>query len=96
MTIGVIATVRISEGNGETFEALFEQQAEQVRKNEPANQLYRLFRSRTEPGVYTVMEIYENEDALKAHMGQPYMAENRPKIAPLLAGKTTFEIIDAC
>lgn len=67
MTIGVIARLKIAPGQEQPFEALFAEQAEQVRANEPANRLYRLFRDRAEPGGYIVMEIYDDEAALEAH-----------------------------
>ncbi|WP_334162532.1 putative quinol monooxygenase [Phenylobacterium sp.] len=95
MTIGVIARVKIAPGQEQAFEALFAEQAEQVRANEPANRLYRLFRDRAEPGGYIVMEIYDDEAALEAHRAAPHMLANRPRMAPLLGGKTVVEIYDA-
>ncbi|HWA63255.1 MAG TPA: putative quinol monooxygenase [Caulobacteraceae bacterium] len=95
MTIGVLATVTVAEGQGETFETLFAAQAAKVRANEPANRLYQLLRSRKTPGVYVVMEIYDDDAALDAHRASAHMAEGRPKIGPLLAGPTQVEVLDA-
>ena len=95
MTIGVIATVTVGEGHGETFEALFAAQAEKVRANEPGNRLYQLCRSRRTPGVYVVLELYDDDKALEAHRASPHMAENRPKIGPLLSAPTQVEVLDA-
>ena len=95
MSIGLIARVTIAPGKGAEFEELFAWQAEQVRANEPGNKLYKLFRARDQEGGYIVMEIYDDEAALKAHREAPHMAANRPKVAPLIAAPTVLELYDA-
>ncbi len=95
MTIGVIARVKIAQGRGGEFETAFAVQAAQVRAHEPANQLYRLFRSREDPDAYVVMEVYDDLDALEAHRRSPHILANRPAIAPLVAAPTVVEIYDA-
>lgn len=95
MTIGVIARVTIAPGKGAEFEEIFAAQAEQVRANEPANHMYKLFRSRAAPDSYVVMEVYDDDAALEAHRAAPHMAANRPRIAPLIAAPTVVEIYDA-
>ena len=64
--IGVIAILRTKEGTGPEFEAAFGALAAAVRANEPGNLVYQLTRSRTEPGVYKVLEVYKDEDAIAA------------------------------
>jgi quinol monooxygenase YgiN len=93
--IGVIARVTIAAGKGAEFEAAFADQARGVRENEPANRLYQLVRSRAEPNIYVVMELYDDDAALEAHRAAPHMAANRPRIAPLIAAPTVVEILDA-
>jgi len=95
VTIGVIARVKVLPGKGPEFEAAFAAQAEGVRKNEPANRLYQLVRSRTEPDSYVVMELYDNDAALEAHRQAEHMAANRPRMAPLIAERTIVEVYDA-
>jgi quinol monooxygenase YgiN len=55
MTIGVIATITIQEGQNAAFEQAFLALAEQVRANEPGNIFYILHRSKTDPQVYKVL-----------------------------------------
>lgn len=95
MPIGVIARVKIQQGKGGEFERLFAGQAAAVRENEPANSLYRLFRSREDPEAYVVMEIYEDDAALAAHRASPHMAANRPAMGALVAERTVVEVYDA-
>jgi quinol monooxygenase YgiN len=93
--IGVIARVTIVAGKGAEFEAAFADQARGVRENEPANKLYQLVRSRTDPNSYVVMELYDNDAALEAHRAAPHMVANRPRIGPLIGAPTVVEILDA-
>jgi Uncharacterized conserved protein len=94
MTIAVVARVAVKPGRSAEFEEAFRSQAEQVSAKEPANRLYRLFRSRTDPGAYTVLEIYADDAALAAHMASDHMRANRAVMASLLDGRASFEIVD--
>jgi quinol monooxygenase YgiN len=69
---GIIATLRVKPDQIDTFEARFDRLAMEVEANEPSNHLYQLCKSKTEPGVYKVMEIYEDQAAQDAHMVTPY------------------------
>jgi quinol monooxygenase YgiN len=94
MAIALIVKLGVLDGKGSEFEAAFADQARAVRAAEPGNSLYRLVRSRTDPQKYAVLEIYENEAAFDAHRSAPHMAAGRPRIGPLLAEGTEFEIYD--
>ncbi|MBU1376789.1 MAG: antibiotic biosynthesis monooxygenase [Alphaproteobacteria bacterium] len=95
MTIGVIARVTVVDGKGPEFEAAFAVQAQGVRANEPGNKLYQLVKSRDEPNVYVVMELYDSDADLEAHRAAPHMVANRPAMAPLIGAKTIVDIYDA-
>jgi quinol monooxygenase YgiN len=69
---GIIATLKVKPDQIAAFEARFDQLALDVESNEPGNHLYQLCKSRTEPGVYKVMEIYEDQAAQDAHLVAPY------------------------
>jgi quinol monooxygenase YgiN len=69
---GIIATLRVKPDRIEAFEARFDRLAIDVEANEPGNHLYQLCKSKTEAGVYKVMEIYEDQAAQDAHMAAPY------------------------
>lgn len=86
MAIGVIASIKVQDGKQADFEAVFGELAAQVRANEPGNKLYQLCRSRDDATSYVVMELYESEEALKAHTQTAHYKAAGPKIGPLAGG----------
>lgn len=94
MTIGVIAKIPVQEGKAEEFEAFFTELAKQVRANEPGNIAYQLTKSRTEPNVYKVLELYKDQEALTHHGGTEYFKAAGPKFAAVLAGRPEIEYLD--
>jgi quinol monooxygenase YgiN len=95
MSIGVVATLKVQEGKEAEFEAVFGELAKAVRANEPGNKLYSVFKSRKEPGTFVVMEVYESEEALKAHGKSDHFRAAGPKIGPTLAGAPEIHYMDA-
>lgn len=93
--IGVVATLKCQPGKGAELEAAFGALAAQVRANEPGNKLYQLCRSRTEADTYKVLEVYENEDALKAHGTSDHFKAAGPSLGAVLAGRPDVEYLDA-
>ena len=57
MAIGVVATLKVAEGKNADFEAVFRDLAAQVKANEPGNQLYRVFKSKSDPQVDLLRQI---------------------------------------
>ncbi len=94
MSIGLIATMTVQDGKGEEFEAIFRELEKLVRANEPGNLCYKLTKSRTEPNVYKVLEVYADQDALTAHGQSEHFKANSPKMGPCLAGRPTLELLD--
>ena len=94
MTIGVIAALKIQEGKTDEFEAFFGELAKQVRANEPGNLAYQLTKSRTDPTLYKVLELYADQDALTAHGGTDYFKAAGPKFGAVLAGRPEIERLD--
>lgn len=95
MKIGVVATLTVQEGHGAEFEAAFKSLAEQVNANEPGALFYALHKSRTEPGVYKVLEQYTNEAALQAHGQTEYFKAAGKVLAPFMAAAPHVEYFDA-
>jgi quinol monooxygenase YgiN len=94
MTIGVIAKLPIQEGKAAEFEAFFGELQKQVRANEPGNIAYQLTKSRTEPNVYKVLELYKDQDALTQHGQTDHFKAAGPKFAGVLAGRPEIEYLD--
>ena len=93
--IGVVATLKVQEGKGAEFEAVFIELTKQVRANEPGNIAYQLTKSRTDPTVYKVLELYKDEDALKAHGQTDYFTAAGAKMGPCMGGRPEIEYLDA-
>lgn len=92
--IGLIVNLQIVAGREAEFETAFKKQAKGVHADEPGNKLYEIFRSRKEPNKYVALEIYTDEEAIKAHRNAPHMVANRETMAALIDGKPTFELFD--
>jgi quinol monooxygenase YgiN len=92
--IGVIAILKIQDGKGEEFEAIFRELSEKVRANEPGNLMYQLTKSRTEPGTYKVLELYADQDALTKHGQTDYFRAQGAKMGACLAGRPEIEMLD--
>ncbi|HKD23036.1 MAG TPA: putative quinol monooxygenase [Rhizomicrobium sp.] len=94
MAVGVIATLKVQPGKEKEFEAVFHDLAKAVRANEKGNKLYQVCKSRKDAGTYVVMEIYENEDALKAHGASEHFKTLGAGLGPTLAGRPDIHYLD--
>jgi quinol monooxygenase YgiN len=63
--LAVIAKLNVAQGKEAEFEAHMLGLAEQVRANEPGNDMYTLCKDAE--GNYIVLELYKDEEALAAH-----------------------------
>ncbi len=95
MSIAVVATLKTQEGKEAELEAIFGELCKAVRANEPGNNLYSLFRSRKDKSTFVVLEVYESEDALKAHGKSDHFRAAGPKIGATLAGPPDLHYMDA-
>ena len=93
--IGVVAILKVQEGKGAEFEAVFRELAAKVKANEPGNLLYQLTRSRAEANTYKVLELYKDQEALTAHGQSDYFRELGRKMGPCMAGRPDIEYLDA-
>lgn len=92
--IGVIATLRVQPGKTDAFEELFAGLAARVRADEPGNLAYQLCRSRSEPNTYKVLELYTDEEALKAHGTSEHFKAAGAGLGAVLAGRPDVEYLD--
>jgi len=83
MMIALIASIRVAPANAETLEREFATLADHVRANEPDTLVYHLARG-PEAGTYRVIEIYRNEEAIRAHLGSDAFKSFRPKLGEML------------
>ena len=91
--IALLAKMSVVEGKEAEFESVMGELIEKVRANEPGNKLYTLVKN---DSGYTVMELYENQEALVAHGQSEHFRAAGPKFAGLLAGRPElqqFEVV---
>ena len=82
--LAVIAKLNVAKGKEADFEKHMLGLAEQVRANEPGNDMYTLCRD--EDGNYIVLELYEDEAALAAHGASEHFKAAGAGFKGLMAG----------
>jgi quinol monooxygenase YgiN len=92
--IGVVATLRVHEGKGEALEAVFKELSAKVKASEPGCALYQLTKSRKDPNVYKVLEIYEDQAALDHHGSTDYFKAAFGEMRAALDGRADIELLD--
>ena len=95
MAVGVIARLIIHEGMNEAFETEFLHYQHQVKSSEAGNVFFSLHRSRMDPCSYTVLEQYQDEAALQAHMNAAYYKAIPETFGGFMAGAPDIEYLDA-
>jgi quinol monooxygenase YgiN len=93
--IGVVATLKVQPEKAAEFEKVFLDLAAKVKANEPGCLMYQLTRSKSEEGVYKVLELYASMDALKHHGGTDYFKAAGAAMGPTMAGAPVIEYLDA-
>ena len=91
--IALLARLNVATGKEEEFEAAMLELAAEVRANEPGNHLYTLVK---DDEGYAVMELYDDEEALKAHGASAHFRAAGAKFAGMMAGRPEikqFEVI---
>ncbi len=95
--IGLVARLKVQAGKAAEFERLFKTLAAKVTDDaaEPGNQLYQLCKSREDPNLYIVMELYKDQAAVDAHTATAHFTEIFPQIGKLLEpGPPGLEFVD--
>ena len=93
--IGVVAVLKVQPDKTGDFEKVFLDLQQKVKANEPGCLVYQLTKSKTEAGVYKVLELYASEDALKHHGGTDYFKAAGAAMGPFMAGRPEIEYLDA-
>lgn len=92
--IGIIANIKVKDGQQEAFEAVFRELVAAVRANEPGNVLYALTRKQGSTTDYVVMEQYKSAADVEAHRKYPHFVAAGPKMAPCLDGRPEVILLD--
>lgn len=92
--IGVVAKLTVAGGKEDEFETVAKDLMAKVKANEPGALTYQLYKSRSEPNTYIMMEQYASAEALKAHGETEYFKAAGPKLGPCLAGAPDIQYYD--
>ena len=93
--IGLVATLRVNDGKAELFEDVFREIMAVIRAEEPGTLVYQLTKSRTEPNLYKMLELYQDQAALDVHGKGEGARAAFAKLGGCLAGKPDLEYLDA-
>jgi quinol monooxygenase YgiN len=88
--ITMIARMRVLPENAAAYEVLMDQVREMTLTNEPGVKYYAWAKSASEPDMYVVVEVYEDEEVHAGHMASEWVRNSIPKSRALVDGK--FEI----
>lgn len=86
--IALFARLNVTAGKEREFETAMLELAAQVRANELGNQLYTLVK---DDQGYAVMEIYDDDEALRAHGASDHFKAAGAKLADLMAGRPNIK-----
>ena len=89
--IALLARLKVADGKESDFERVMLELAAQVRANEPGNQLYTLVK---DDEGYAVMELYDDDEALRAHGASDHFKAAGAKFAGLMAGRPDIKRFD--
>ncbi|MGE0740244.1 MAG: putative quinol monooxygenase [Hyphomonadaceae bacterium] len=93
--IGVVATMKVKPDQVAAFEDAMHELVRATRANEPGVKVYQFCRSAKEPTTYIVMELYQDQATLDAHMKSDWFRGAGPKLAPCLADRPLLERYEA-
>ena len=82
--IGGIKNIIVQEGKEAEFKKLFFEMLQHIKKEESGNIYYDLYKSRTNPRGYVVMERYKDQAAWQTHQDSEYGKIYFPKIRAIL------------
>jgi (4S)-4-hydroxy-5-phosphonooxypentane-2,3-dione isomerase len=82
--VALLSRFKAKDGKAEELIAAFRPVLEQVER-EPGTLLYVLHRSKDDPELFWVSEVYADDDAFAAHRGSDAMAAATPALGALIA-----------
>lgn len=90
--IGIIATLKVKEGQEAAFEAVAKRLVAAVNAGERGCTLYALHRGE-DPQTYIMLERYENEEAIAVHRQTSHFKEIGAEMAPFMAGRPDVRVL---
>ena len=92
--IAIVATISVRPDKVEEFEAAARELQAKVKENEPDCLLYRMAKSRSEPGVYKNLEMFVDQAALDSHIAADYFLAITPRLGACVAAESDVHFLD--
>ena len=86
----IVVNIQVKPGREAEFEAVATELFATARKAEPGAVFYHAFRAET-PGLYVMIECFEDEKALQLHRETAHFQKARPKLAELWVGAPSVQ-----
>jgi len=88
--LGVVATIKVKEGQGAEFEKVATELVKKVNENEKGCLLYQLYHGE-EPNTYVFLERYASQAAVEEHRGTEYFKTLGRAMGAFMDGKPTVQ-----
>ena len=94
LVIAVTATLKAKAGKEQELARAVQALAQKVRANEPDCKLYQLARSKSDPGLFVLLERYTDDAALALHSNTPYFKAGIGEMMALVDGRPEIRLFD--
>jgi len=84
--LGVVATIKVKDGQGAEFEKVATELVKKVNENEKGCLLYQLYHGE-EPNTYVFLERYADQAAVETHRGTEYFKTLGRAMGAFMDGK---------
>jgi quinol monooxygenase YgiN len=88
--LGVVATIKVKDGQGAEFEKVATELVKKVNENEKGCLLYQLYHGE-EPNTYVFLERYADQAAVEEHRGTEYFKTLGRAMGAFMDGKPTVQ-----
>jgi quinol monooxygenase YgiN len=88
--LGVVATIKVKDGQGAEFEKVATELVKKVNENEKGCLLYQLYQGE-EPNTYVFMERYKDQAAVEEHRGTEYFKTLGRAMGAFMDGKPVVQ-----
>jgi quinol monooxygenase YgiN len=94
LVIAVTATLKAKAGKEQDLARAVQALAQKVRANEPDCKLYQLARSKSDPGLFVLLERYTDDAALARHSNTDYFKAGIGEMMALVDGRPEIRLFD--
>ena len=93
--IGIVATLKAKEGQGNELYAAAKELSAAVTANEPGCLLHQPFQLANDPDTIVFMERYADQASFEAHGKTEHMKVKGGAMGPFMAGRPDIQILNA-